>query len=191
MVRKYQSARGRSWQTGDWEYVTVLFALFAALLCIAYGRSAFGIDYSKSSRYAEIAMLLVPITVLGVARATYGTQRTVLLGVVWLVAAAGYSNDWDFVSPYRQFFTDRKAETDCLQKLASNADSSPCLTNTWGEPQTLLQRAIGLRVSFTRRWSDDTFVAEHLPQIRLPGVTASDGLATLPDRQRTSASGPD
>lgn len=146
---------------GAWLLATLVAGLLGALASIASGRSGFALLQAKSSRYVEIAMLMVPLAACAWHRrlAHRRVARPAALAALWLVAAAGHLDDWDLDRGYLDIAAEKRVGLRCLETLYERAAAEPrSLRNAPRCPyiypaplERRLARARALRVSFYRR----------------------------------------
>jgi hypothetical protein len=108
---------------------TISLVILAALATISIGRAGFGLSNAKSSRYAEIASLLVPCVA---ALWLGGTVRWKKLGltmamVTALIAVVGMRNNFRFISDYPNVKEQREVGLRCVgETLKGGASAGAC-----------------------------------------------------------------
>src|SRR5262249_45750552 len=102
---------------GLWLLTTLVLALLAALASIAIGRSGLPLRGAKSSRYAEIAMLLVPPSPSARHPPLPGRRRAraLALAALWLTACVGSLDDWDLDRAYLDVAARKRVGIRCLE----------------------------------------------------------------------------
>ncbi|MCX5789996.1 MAG: hypothetical protein NTX64_16050 [Elusimicrobia bacterium] len=131
-----------------------LLGLLAALAGVALGRAAIGLDYSKASRYAAVAVWLVPLSAAAWHRALRGSSRLPsALAAVWLLAGLGHFWQWDF-SVYRLEAEDRRAGLACVRAYYGGRGPDVCPTVYYAPLAEQLDRARRLGIAFTRTSAD-------------------------------------
>lgn len=131
-------------------YVTVI-AILGTLASVASARAPFGVDWSKTSRYAEIGM---PLIILSVLSWSWVLERKRLLEIsalagLWFFCLVAFSDNWRF-NIYRQVAANKKLGALCVQAYYEKGSGGLC-PNLW--PTSLaapLDRAKQMNVSFYR-----------------------------------------
>lgn len=103
-------------------------AVLMSLATISLGRAGFDVGNAKSSRYSEIAMLLVPITIgiLWVDRVRQWRMQRVMLITTALVSGIGLANNWDFLTQYQKIASDRLTGLNCVGQVLMKDGSGSC-----------------------------------------------------------------
>ena len=149
-------ARGGERREGWAAVVALTVGILASLGSIGLARTGFGIDTSKASRYAEVAMLLLPAAwLLAQARLERLAAPRLRLGATVLVGAlliAPFLNDFDY---YRTYYgAQRKVRLEgrqCVQRYLLKQGDGTCLSTYPIEglgPR--IERARELRLSFAQ-----------------------------------------
>jgi hypothetical protein len=148
--------RKDNFQKGDWLLLGIYTAVSVILATITMGRGAtFGVNQSKSSRYAEFASLLVPLALIAwyLVLRSYRRLSVVLVGLFFLITMYSLRNSWNFRAVYHEAWTFRNAGRDCVfQYYASEGDGTCSTIYPWGSIKDRLENARTLRVSFYKDW---------------------------------------
>lgn len=139
-----------------WELASVAAALLLGLGTVALARGAWGPDYAKTSRYAELGLPLVLVAALGwwrlLAAARPSARHAAVSGVLAL-AGLGLADDWS-LDGYRAIERHKRA---ALPRIAAHRGGRlRCLDvyPGWLEERLAAARALG--VSFTREpWATE------------------------------------
>jgi hypothetical protein len=112
-----------------WAVVTLIGSVGGCLGAIAYGRASLPIWSSKASRYAEIAVLLVPLCafLVALALAEFPKKQKMALVFLWLWCFCGFLKDWDF-GVYRRSFEAKQAGVDCIRRYYFEKGDAACPT---------------------------------------------------------------
>ncbi|MBI4423710.1 MAG: hypothetical protein HY554_08285 [Elusimicrobia bacterium] len=133
---------------------TVLAALVVVLALAAYGRAAFGIGYAKASRYAVIAVLVVPFAAAAWQLRLAGSRRREsVLAALLAFAALGHADNWDF-SLYDLAGEERRLGVQCVRAYYAGAGDGYCPMIYPKPIPERLDHARELDVSFYRRLRD-------------------------------------
>lgn len=83
---------------GQWTMFSAVACMLAVLASIAAGRGEFGAAQSKTSRYVEFGMALVPLSAVSWWALLKGREglRAALLAALWLALFLAFLNDWRF-----------------------------------------------------------------------------------------------
>lgn len=133
-----------------WELASITAGLLLGLATIALARGAWGAGYAKTSRYAELALPLVPVAALAWWRllaAARPAARAAAPGAVLALACAGLADDWS-LDGYRSIEEQKRA---ALLRIAAHRGGRlrcPEVYPGWLEERLAAARALGL--SFTR-----------------------------------------
>lgn len=136
-----------------WTLGAAAVGVLAALAIIAIGRAGLGAHHAKSSRYAEIGMLLVPLSVAAWAKALRARPRRQAAAIAGVLgfAAAAFADDWNFLD-YSILRAQRLEGRACLARLYAGKGTNLCPTIYEGPiPADSLLRARALRLSFVRQ----------------------------------------
>jgi hypothetical protein len=106
------------------QLLVLLLTTLAALASIALGRAGYGVGMAKSSRYAEIAALVVPCTAaLWVGTSRYFKRAGLLISaVIVVIAAFGLRNNFRFMSDYPVIKRERQAGLRCVGETLLGGD---------------------------------------------------------------------
>jgi hypothetical protein len=135
----------------EWTVYVTMIAILGTLAAVAVGRAPFGIEWSKTSRYAEIGMPLIILSAMSwnwLLRRK-NTIRVAGLVSLWLLCLASFSNNWSFHT-YREVAANKKIGVLCAQAYYANGGDGLC-PHLW--PTSLAKsfdRAKQLNVSFYR-----------------------------------------
>lgn len=113
-----------------WILITLTICIYVSLISIVIGRAEFGTGHSKASRYAEVIIMLIPLSV-----AMWSTflgerlkfQRNLLL-IFWLFCFTSYLSYWNFWKIYRQTASDRGLGVECIKNYYINGGDGNCPT---------------------------------------------------------------
>lgn len=133
-----------------WEVAAVAGALLAGLAAIALARAAWGPGYAKTSRYAGLALPLVPVAALAWWRllAARPRARAAAVAAVWALAALGLADDWSR-DGYRAL---ERHKREALARIAEHRGGRLRLPEVYhGWLDERLEAARALEVTFTRR----------------------------------------
>jgi hypothetical protein len=133
----------------QWMLVAMLAAVGGALATITIGRAGFGLIGAKSSRYTEIAFLLVPLTVAvwWIVLEPWKNARRRALVVLWAGCLIGSANDFS-LHYYRKFRQERLEGVACARQYYSNTGDGNCGRLYPGPLADRLERARQLKLSF-------------------------------------------
>jgi hypothetical protein len=140
-------------QPSTWLAVTALASVLAALAAITMGRAGQGAWYGpKSSRYAEIAFLLVPFSTLGWWLAVRRRNaRFALVTALWAFCLWGFGSSWT-VEPYRASEHVNRTTLERLDRYyRGDLGDGDRIYKEGAEP--LIDRARELGVHFTKQFA--------------------------------------
>lgn len=113
--------------TESWMLLAAIGGLIGALAVITLGRAVLGMGQSKATRYAEIGMFLIPLSILvwetylhKYSRIKYGVVS--FFGILMMVS---FSNKWNFRA-YRDGYAVRKLNLDCIRKYYQGGNPGIC-----------------------------------------------------------------
>lgn len=137
--------------TAQWTVSVTMIAILGTLASVAVGRAPFGIEWSKTSRYAEIGM---PLIILSAVSWSWCLQRKHIIRVavlvsLWLFCLISFSNNWSFHT-YGEVAATKKIGVLCAQVYYSNGGDGLC-PHLW--PTSLadpFDRARQMNLSFYR-----------------------------------------
>jgi hypothetical protein len=136
-----------------WVLHTAIFGLLAMLVSIAIGRGGFGSWAAKESRFSEIGMLLIPLSVVAWYRFIgdrVRLRRAILLGI-WIFCFLGFSNDWTKFSKYPESHADRMKGVRCVEDYYRNGGEANCPEIYYRSLAKHLEEAKNINVSFYRK----------------------------------------
>lgn len=109
---------------GFLQLLVLLVTILAALASIGIGRAGYGVGMAKSSRYAEIAALVVPCTAaLWIGTSRYFRQTGLFISaVIVVIAAFGLRNNFRFTSDYPVIKRERQAGLRCVGETLLGRD---------------------------------------------------------------------
>ncbi|WNG16507.1 hypothetical protein [Cystobacter fuscus] len=135
--------------SAQWILVAMIAAVGGALATITIGRAGFGVGSAKSSRYTEIAFLLVPL-----AAATWWSvlepwarARRAALVVLWIGCFIGVANDFS-LKYYRNQRDERMEGVACARQYYSNGGDANCARLYPAPIADRLESARQLKLSF-------------------------------------------
>ena len=142
--------------------VWILFATVAVPLgmiaTVAVGRAGTGLGASKVSRYSEFALLLTPYTALAWALLMEGSKLPYRFAMMPLALflMISFANNWSWEPAYRKLNLERKQGIQCLHRKLAGVSQEKCLTiYPWGIPQSYLDNAKKLNVSFFQKLNEE------------------------------------
>lgn len=138
--------------SSTWAVYAVILGILATVCSISIARASFGVAQSKSSRYAEFGMLLIPFTVLAWRTLFQEDARkrelsTALLGVFLFSSFLG---DWSLFSTYQADAAERRKGLQCIERFYELGSNSRCPTIYPGLLSDRLSEAKALDISFYR-----------------------------------------
>jgi hypothetical protein len=139
-----------------WAVFTTALACLAVLASISAGRAAFGPLQSKSSRYAEFGMALIPLTALawGLVLRRRGRLRAAVLVGLWLLLFATFWDNWRFAD-YLHHHGQRKLGVRCVEQYYLKGGEALC-PRIYPDPLAQqLEAAKELDASFYRGLKDE------------------------------------
>lgn len=143
--------RKEAGREGYWGLCAGVGGILFALAAISVGRAGFGVASSKTSRYLEVAMMLVPFTyfawsLYGLGRAR--TQRSIF--ALWLFCAGGFSNlnHWHF-GHYKYLSEQLRTGRVCIDNYYKNGGEALCESIYPWSLKDRLENARRLHISFT------------------------------------------
>jgi hypothetical protein len=113
-----------------WILITLTLCIFASLLSIVIGRAQFGTGHSKASRYAEVIIMLIPLSIAmwSIYLGDRPKFRRNLLLVFWLFCFGSYFSYWNFWKVYRSTANDRALGVECIKNYYINGGDGNCPT---------------------------------------------------------------
>lgn len=149
----FQSLRERKVpESKSWAFLAVVLGVFASIAAISAGRAAFPIITAKSSRYSEIAMLLVPTTFIlwAVLLKDVPRWRNLALAFLWLFCFAGFLNNWR-LSDYEANRAKKLQALQCIAEYYQQGSGGGCGMIYPAPIPDRLNLARELNVSFYRK----------------------------------------
>ena len=121
---------GYKLSTGKWVIVISTLAILGSLVSITMGRAEFGKGHSKASRYSEITVMLIP---LSVALWTFFLSereklRNYFLGGFWIFCLWSFLTYWNFSADYYHLSVERQTGLECVKNYYQNGGEANCLT---------------------------------------------------------------
>lgn len=132
-----------------WAVGTATASALAVLAGISYARGGMGLDWAKSSRYGEVAVLLPPLGAMAWHLRLKGRPRTRALACLWGLGVLGFSGNWDF-SIYGRIAAQRRRGLECVRKYAAGRGAILCPDLYPFPLADKLEQAKRLGVSFCR-----------------------------------------
>ena len=123
--------------------------MLGILASIAGARGNFN-EGSKSSRYADFAMMLVPFTAFAwaiILRDRPNLKKYALVGL-WLFCCLGFSYKWLWFSVYRVQRDSRKEGVECIKAYYKHGGQAMCPTLYAAPLESMLDEAKRLNLSF-------------------------------------------
>jgi hypothetical protein len=142
--------RGRL-TSSSWAVYAAVAGTLATLGAITIGRANFGIEQSKSSRYSEIAMMLIPLSVLAwsILLEHKARLRRATLIFLWSFCFFTFLNNWSWFSKYEAQSKERMRGLSCIEKYYESGGEADCPTlYPWGPITKKLENARSLNISF-------------------------------------------
>jgi len=135
-------------RTSSWQVIAGTVAILVSLAAISLGRGNLG--GPKAPRYAEIAGLLIPLSVCAWWRAIRdGRRRVVILSLVWVILFVAHRDNWRF-DIYREQEMVRRAGLDCIRSYYEG-EGEPVCPEVFPRPMGgFLDRARGLELNFVK-----------------------------------------
>src|SRR6185312_13958866 len=100
----------------QWRILVLTVAILAVLASVSVGRAGFGIEVAKESRYFELAMSLVPLSVLNWSFLFPERQylRAAIIVGLWIVCFLGFRDNWKEFRYYKREAIQRNVGLRCL-----------------------------------------------------------------------------
>ena len=150
---------GRNLPISSWRRITLTLAVLAVLASVSAGRAGMGTEHSKESRYFELAMPLLPLSIVNwtVFLQDKKRWRTAALVILWIICCLAFGDNWRQFRFYKREAVKRQMGIACLQAYYEGRGDSNCPTlYPVPLPTRLLEQAKNLNVSFYRRISNNT-----------------------------------
>lgn len=141
----------RPWPLALWAVGTAVAAVLSVLAGISFARAAMGLEWAKSSRYGELAVILLPLSAMAWHIRLRDKPRTKAraLACLWILGFLGFSGNWDF-SIYGLVAAQRRRGLECL-KRHYQGQGPPLCPDLYPFPLAeKLEQAKKLSVSFYR-----------------------------------------
>lgn len=134
----------------SWAIYAGIAGILAALAAITVGRANFGIEQSKSSRYSEIGMILIPLSVLAWSVLLQHNMklRAYALSLLWLFCFFTFQNNWSSFSDYKSMARDRTKGILCVESYYAGRGDANCPTLFPTPIAQQLDEAKRLNISF-------------------------------------------
>lgn len=112
---------------GQWAMLSATACMLAVLALIAAGRGEFGPAQSKTSRYVEFGMALVPFSAVAWDALLGGRRgmRAALLAALWLSLFLAFLNNWRF-RDYRVERASRLRGVECVRDYYARGGDGLC-----------------------------------------------------------------
>jgi hypothetical protein len=134
------------WRPSTWIVLTGMLGIIAVLFSISIGRVNFG--QPKSSRYAEIAFLLIPYTALAWWLVLNSkTGKVAVLCLLWAVCLISFSDTWS-LQVYRET---KQTDLYVLESFEDTSDAVEKNILSGRMAPDFMRRARELNVRFVRR----------------------------------------
>jgi hypothetical protein len=146
--------RNSRWRPETWTLTAAVITVIAILLTICMGR-AWQQGAAKTSRFSEMASMLIPYTAMTwwLALRNNKTLQCVSLILLWMICFVGYYDNWSD-KPYREDKQNDIYTLDCLH-LINSGSSELCPDNHPVPLQYTFEQAKKLDIKFTRPFSTE------------------------------------
>ena len=116
--------------TEKWVLLISTLAILASLVSITIGRAEFGKGHSKASRYSEITVMLIPLSVAlwTVFLNEKEKLKTYFLAGFWFFCLFSFSTYWNFSAAYFQISLERRQGLECVNDYYKNGGKAECPT---------------------------------------------------------------
>jgi len=144
----------RNLRVGQWRTLALMLGVLGVLASIAAGRAGFGVEQAKDSRYFEVGMMLIPLSLVSWTFLLQEKKllRAGLIAGLWIFCFQTFWNNWKEFRQYKRVAIQRKAGLTCLTAYYQGDGDSNCSTlYPVPIPIHLLEGAKALNVSFYRR----------------------------------------
>lgn len=144
------------WTASEATVITLVLGILASLATITMGRAGPGPLGEKISRYGEIAVFLVPFTVMSwcLYLGNAHRYRRAFLAFLWSFALVGSLNDWGLPGGYRSRSWIKIDGYDCVKNHFLHAGTDYCPTIYPVQMSYRLTRARELKLSFFTKLTD-------------------------------------
>ncbi|HEX8235105.1 MAG TPA: hypothetical protein VF600_04050 [Abditibacteriaceae bacterium] len=135
-----------------WTLGVMVLGILAILASISVGRAnGWAVDQSKSSRYSEFGMMLVPLAAMAWWQFVQTSKaRTAMLLCLWCFCFAGFLNNWSYFAFYQDTFLLRTAGRECIRKYYDEGGGDSCRSVAPMPLASQLNAARKLNLSFYR-----------------------------------------
>lgn len=131
--------------SSHWMVLVLILAIVTATGAVAMGRAGFhSIEQSKSSRYCEIVVMLIPLSV-GMWAIFLMQQRKLqqyLILAFWILCMVSFAKHWNFSRIYSENALGRQTGRQCVEAYY--------LKNTIAECKTIYPVSIANRLEFSK-----------------------------------------
>ena len=143
----------RNLPVGLWRSITLTVAVLGVLASVSIGRAGFGIEHSKESRYFELSMPLLPLSVFNWSFLLQAKKTLMVAAAttLWIICFIGFWNNWREFSFYKREAVRRQIGVKCLAAYYEGRSDGNCLTIFPAPLARFLEEAKILNVSFYRR----------------------------------------
>lgn len=143
---------GRTLPSAQWAVFSTVLGLLAVLASISAGRVAFGPGQSKSSRYAEFGMALIPNSALGWGFLLRDRKRVkaVCLACLWVLCSVTFWDNWRF-DDYMYYQGNRMLGVRCVRQYYLTGGDALCPRLYPGSLAARLDAARELKASLLSR----------------------------------------
>lgn len=141
----------RPWPLALWAVGTAVAAVLSVLAGISFARGGMGLEWAKSSRYGELAVILLPLSAMAWHLRFRNQPRTRAraLACLWGLGFLGFSGNWDF-SIYDLIADQRRRGLECLKRHYQGQGPALCPDLYPFPLAEKLEQAKKLDVSFYR-----------------------------------------
>ncbi len=144
----------RPWRPGHakptyWTRLAVVAGTLLVMAAIAMGRAGLGLESAKTSRYFEVAVLLLPLAALNWAAILEGWRRAAGLGLLWLLCALAFWNGFGD-QDLRGHRYHMRIGAECVREELHRSGPVTCPSLYPGDLRSRLDRASELDASFAR-----------------------------------------
>ncbi len=148
----YQLVRRKStWPVNRWASLGVTSALLVVIASVAMGRTALGLEWSKVSRYSEMAMPLILLTAVNWSwmLRKKSLLHHLALVTLWLICVVAFADNWS-TTPYRELSEAHKVGVRCIENYYRIGGAAQCNHLANIPLATYLDKARELDASFYR-----------------------------------------
>jgi hypothetical protein len=144
---------GRRLPSSTWAVLSFSLGIMAIMLAFTGGRAGDdSLRSAKISRYAEVVMMLVPVTVFAwsIFLRNRPVLRKYLLIGLWSLCFLGYANDWLWFRVYGSMARERREGVNCIKNYYEHGGEGKCPTIYPRPIAEMLERAKQVNASFYR-----------------------------------------